>query len=229
MSAVATRRPPYGFAAVLILLGLVLCGGGAHLLLLGGSSYYVLAGAALVASGTLLWRGDRRGSLVYGLLLAATLVWSLFEVGVDLRSLAPRLLSLAALGLWFLTPRLRRSVYSPGAPPPLFNSREGVSVWASVVVVSVTVLALGGFRTPASASSARARLPETIAPQTRGSCEWTEASIWGLTPLDQLWRRIEFRKRGHVTRATTALSIPCRQDLRLTLELAERTIAVARQ
>jgi membrane-bound PQQ-dependent dehydrogenase (glucose/quinate/shikimate family) len=149
------RRPPYIFASVLIVLGLAFAAGGLRLLALGGSLYYVLAGLALMASGVLIGRRDRRGSMLYGLLLVATLLWSLYEVGVDLWALAPRLLALSLIGLWFLTGWVRRPLYWPNAAPPLFKTREGVSIGASVLVVSVTVLALGGFRSPVNASPSR--------------------------------------------------------------------------
>ncbi|MGH8177668.1 MAG: membrane-bound PQQ-dependent dehydrogenase, glucose/quinate/shikimate family [Steroidobacter sp.] len=149
------RRPPYIFSVVLVLLGLVFAAGGVRLISLGGSFYYALAGLALITSGALLWRRDRRGSFVYGLLLVATLLWSLFEVGVNLWALAPRLLALSVIGLWFLTPWVRRSLYSRKEPPPLINSRRGVSIAASVLVVSVTVLALGGLRSPVNAAPSR--------------------------------------------------------------------------
>ena len=66
---VRLRRPPRVFAVILILIGLTLAVGGVRLVTLGGSFYYVLAGFAVLASGVLLWRRDRRGSLLYGLLL----------------------------------------------------------------------------------------------------------------------------------------------------------------
>ena len=116
---VRLRRPPRVFAVILILIGLTLAVGGVRLVTLGGSFYYALAGLAILASGVLLWRRDRRGSLVYGVLLAATLLWSFYEVGVDLWALAPRVLALVVIGAWFLTPWLRRSLYAPAEPPPL--------------------------------------------------------------------------------------------------------------
>src|SRR5512145_1378296 len=99
---VRLRRPPRVFAVVLILIGLTLAAGGVRLVALGGSIYYALAGITVVLSGVLLWRRDRRGSLIYGLLLVATALWSFYEVGADLWALAPRLLALLVIGAWFL-------------------------------------------------------------------------------------------------------------------------------
>ena len=137
---VRRRRPPRVFAVILILIGLMLAVGGVRLVSLGGSFYYVLAGLAVLASGVLLWRRDRRGSLLYGLLLIATLLWSFYEVGANLWALAPRLLALLVIGAWFLTPWVRRSLYSPAEPPPLFGRRAGASALAGIVVVGVTIV-----------------------------------------------------------------------------------------
>ena len=110
ISAAATARPPRIFAALLFLIGLVLGDGGIRLVLLGGSPYYVIAGAALLLSALLLWRGRMAGAWLYGSLLLGTLVWSLWEVGLDGWALMPRLLAPVVLGLWLLLPRTRRGL-----------------------------------------------------------------------------------------------------------------------
>jgi len=94
-------------AIILVLLGLVLGAGGGQLVSLGGSWYYLLAGIALVAAGVLLWKGLKSGLWLYGGLIAATLVWSLWEVGLDGWALVPRLVGPIILGLWLLTPWVR--------------------------------------------------------------------------------------------------------------------------
>ena len=161
------HRPPRIFAAILILIGLTLAVGGVRLVTLGGSFYYVLAGLAILASAVLLWRRDRRGSLVYGLLLAATVLWSFYEVGVDLWALAPRVLALLVIGAWFLTPWFRRSLYSPAEPPPLFGRRGTIAVLAGIVVVGVTANVIGA-RASVPAHEAK---PPTVptAPQAASS------------------------------------------------------------
>ena len=176
---VRLRRPPRVFAVVLILIGLALAVGGLRLATLGGSFYYVLAGLALVASGVLLWRRDRRGSLVYGLLLVATLVWSLYEVGVNLWALAPRLLALFVIGAWLLTPWFRRSLYSPAEPPPLFGRRGSIATLAGIIVVGAIANTLGArasipaheAKPPSVASTPQAATPPSPPPPTTGA-EW---------------------------------------------------------
>jgi membrane-bound PQQ-dependent dehydrogenase (glucose/quinate/shikimate family) len=175
---VRLRRPPRVFAVVLILIGLALAVGGVRLATLGGSFYYVLAGLALVASGGLLWRRDRRGSLVYGLLLIATLVWSLYEVGVNLWALAPRLLALFVIGAWLLTPWFRRSLYSPAEPPPLFGRRGSIATLAGIIVVGAIANILGArasipaheAKPPSATVPAQAATP-TPPPVTNGT-DW---------------------------------------------------------
>lgn len=115
-----TYPRPRVLAVVMLLLGAALCVPGAALALAGGSVYYVIAGTVLLICGVLLFRGDRRGALLYGLLLLGTLAWSLFEAGLDPWALLPRLGLLTALGLWLLLPRVRRGLWQ-AVPPPLWH------------------------------------------------------------------------------------------------------------
>ncbi|HKR34269.1 MAG TPA: PQQ-binding-like beta-propeller repeat protein, partial [Steroidobacteraceae bacterium] len=201
---VRTRRPPRVFAVILMLIGLALAGGGVRLVTLGGSFYYVLAGVALLASGVLLWRRDRRGSLLYGLLLIATLVWSVYEVGVNLWALAPRLLALLVIGAWFLTPWLRRSLYSPGEPPRLLGGRTGVSAMATIVVVSVTIVVLAARAAipahetqPPQASSAQEAGATEPPPPAATATDWQN---YGNTTAGTRYARIDQLTPGNVGR-----------------------------
>lgn len=76
---------------LLILISLPLIWGGAQLAWLGGSVYYLLAGLALIASGVLIALRRLAGAWLYGLLFAATVIWALWEAGLDLWPLVPRL------------------------------------------------------------------------------------------------------------------------------------------
>jgi quinoprotein glucose dehydrogenase len=103
-------RPPWVYAILLILIGLVLIGGGGYLAVLGGSLYYVLCGLAVAVAGVLLMRGSVRGAQLYAAMLVATLIWAVWEVGFDGWALAPRLIAPAVLGLWLLMPWVRRGL-----------------------------------------------------------------------------------------------------------------------
>ncbi len=110
------RRSGFGawalavFAVVLVLLGLVLAEGGAWLVALGGSLYYFLAGLGLVISGILMLGDRMAGAWLYLLVFVATVIWALWEVGLDGWGLVPRVvgpLVLAIVVLLFM-PVLRR-------------------------------------------------------------------------------------------------------------------------
>ncbi|USQ94860.1 PQQ-binding-like beta-propeller repeat protein [Caulobacter sp. RL271] len=97
-------RGPMGVLAailgvVLILIGLTLAAGGGWLLALHGSPYYLLAGLGLIVSGVLLILRRIAGIWVYAAVFAATLVWALWEVGLNGWALVPRLVGPLVL-LW---------------------------------------------------------------------------------------------------------------------------------
>ena len=106
MSYVALRI----YAVVVALVGLALLVGGFKLVTLGGSFYYVLCGAAVVASGVLLFLRRATGALLYGAMFLVTVAWALWESGFFGWALMPRIVSPAVLGLVLLIPAIRRSL-----------------------------------------------------------------------------------------------------------------------
>jgi membrane-bound PQQ-dependent dehydrogenase (glucose/quinate/shikimate family) len=90
------------FTIILAAVGLMLAAGGAVLISEGGSAYYLAAGVATLATAIALFRWRGLAVMIYGGLLVATLLWSLWEVGLDGWALAPRLLGPAVLGLLLL-------------------------------------------------------------------------------------------------------------------------------
>lgn len=84
-------------ALVLALIGLVLAIGGGWLLSLGGSPYYLLAGLGLIASGVLLWRLNLLGAWIYIGVFVLTVLWALWEVGLNGWALVPRVIAPAVL------------------------------------------------------------------------------------------------------------------------------------
>jgi len=91
-----------GTAVILAVVGLSLVIGGVVLIIDQGSPYYALAGMMLIVSSVLLIRNDHRARVAYGALFAATIAWSLWEVGLAPWPLVPRLLAPAVLGLLVL-------------------------------------------------------------------------------------------------------------------------------
>lgn len=136
MNASGTVRPPRVFPSILMLIALPLILGGFQLIMLGGSAYYLFAGLILLLSGYKLWQGHRTGSKIYGLFLAATVLWALFESGTNLWALAPRILPFAAIGTWLLTPWARKALYG-GEAPPLFQS-----TFSKVLPVAISILTI---------------------------------------------------------------------------------------
>lgn len=114
------RWPLVAIGVIFILVGLPLVIGGAWLLMLGGSFYYLPAGLALVASGTLLALGRPLGAWIYTGLYVLTLLWALWEVGLNGWALVPRvvaptvLMAVLIAALPLLLPRGRRTALIGG-------------------------------------------------------------------------------------------------------------------
>lgn len=100
---------------LLLLMGAMLAVGGAILLAYGGSAYYLIAGVILALCGVGTLRNDRRAASLYLALLAATVVWSIWEVGFEGWQLVPRLGAPIVFGvlLWLVLARraMRRRAY----------------------------------------------------------------------------------------------------------------------
>lgn len=155
--------------AVLVLLGLPVLFGGAYLARLGGSWYYVLAGLLMIASGVALLRRKIVATWLALALLAITLAWSLFEVGVDFWQLVPRLIAfiVIALGLTLLAPWLDGDRRLLGAAP-----RAAISV---VLAVALVGFFAGMFRphpTVVAAQGASAPVVQPDAGKADGN-DWT--------------------------------------------------------
>jgi quinoprotein glucose dehydrogenase len=80
-------------AIVMMGFGLPILAGGVWLITLGGSWYYALAGLGLVVSAYFLFRHSIIGVWIYLLTFAGTLIWALWEAGLDGWAQVPRLLA----------------------------------------------------------------------------------------------------------------------------------------
>lgn len=81
---------------VTTLAGLYFTGGGGWLAWLGGSWYFLIAGILLLCSGILLTRRRLAGALMYGITLIYSIIWSLWDVGLQFWPLFSRLFAPAA-------------------------------------------------------------------------------------------------------------------------------------
>jgi quinoprotein glucose dehydrogenase len=95
-------------ALVVGAIGVVLAVGGLWLILLGGSWYYAVTGVAMVVSAILLMQRRMAGVWLFALIFAATVVWALWERGMNGWAQVPRLLGPAILFvlILFLIPQL---------------------------------------------------------------------------------------------------------------------------
>ncbi len=97
-------------AIVFALSGLALGIGGIWLITLGGSWYYLLLALGLLAIAALVWRRNPLALWVGSGVVAISLVWALFEVGLDWWQLMPRGDFIWALGLLLALPWVVRGL-----------------------------------------------------------------------------------------------------------------------
>ena len=151
---------------LLVLIGLVLAVGGVWLAALGGSPYYLLAGVGLAASGALLLAGRPLGAYLYLAIFALTLVWALWEVGLDPWALVPRVVGPAVLAILALL------VLPLIAPRWRWGRAAGAAV-AILALLLIGVLAAPGYleRDPRG-------LPQALAAAMTGSSPTAVEADW---------------------------------------------------
>lgn len=123
---------PLLLGILLVALGLVIGAGGVWLIALGGSWYYAIAGLGLIASGALMMLGRYSGVLVYAATYVFTLVWALWEVGLQGWPLVPRLVAPTVILLLVLLaiPGFRRSDRQAQA-----SHRRGTAIATALLAV----------------------------------------------------------------------------------------------
>ena len=154
------------------LIGVVLTIGGGWLIGLGGSWYYLLAGLGLIGTGALLFARRMEAFWLYLLVFVLTVIWALFEVGLNGWALVPRvfapfvLLLLVIASIPVLAPARNRWV-TPwsdmmSGKPLMLAGFAGAAVFALVAGVAIAAtnrfevqreLPAGGF-SPADRASA---------------------------------------------------------------------------
>jgi quinoprotein glucose dehydrogenase len=138
---------------LLLLFGLVLLAGGVWLISLGGSWYYAVAGLGLIASGWLMLRRRSLGGFLYLAVFALTVLWALWEVGLNGWALVPRLVGPAVLAVLvaLVLPRLSEN-----------DARGRAAKLSGLGLAAVLVLALIGVFMANRPAPARA-LPPALA------------------------------------------------------------------
>lgn len=134
MAHAKTSRPVAAICFILglliLLTGLFMLVCGLYLITLGGSCYFALAGAGLSVAGVLIVRRRAAGGGLYLVVFAATLGWSLWEVGLAFWPLFSRLFALAVLALAVLL-----------VLPSLFYHKRAVA--SRLAYAGAAVLAVG--------------------------------------------------------------------------------------
>jgi len=101
---------------VFIIISLLLTLMGAYLVFLGGSFYYLLSGLLLATVSLFMWQRRALAALLFGAFLGASLPWAVYESGLELLLLLPRLATWMGLSIWFLTPWYRHSLRDDRIP-----------------------------------------------------------------------------------------------------------------
>lgn len=174
----------------LLFLGGLLAVGGFVLLMSGGSLYYLLAGSAIVFAGALIWTGRRLGLHVYAVVLLASALWALVEVGRDWWQLLPRLDLWFALGVFLLVllPRMGSRLHrGPGHGGKAIAASLSVTLIIGLISLTNQPTEIDGFL----ATGLRPILDKTEAPILRTSIEdWPSygGTSYGAnySPLDQI-------------------------------------------
>ncbi|NLS02786.1 glucose/quinate/shikimate family membrane-bound PQQ-dependent dehydrogenase [Rhizobium sp. P32RR-XVIII] len=179
-----------------LIIGLALGGGGLWLVTLGGSVFYLFAGLMFIATAALLLLRRAAALWVYAALVVVALIWAVWEVGFDWWQLGPRGGLIILLGLWLLTPWIRR--------PLGFSSPSGLpypaNPWPLAVPVIIAVL-VAGYSMTTDPHSLAGDLPSGVvaaAPPFGGNVPDGEWHQYGRTPFGQRYSPLDQINKDNV-------------------------------
>ncbi|MBT9369120.1 glucose/quinate/shikimate family membrane-bound PQQ-dependent dehydrogenase [Rhizobium sp. CSW-27] len=177
-------------AILFALIGIALAAGGAQLLMLGGSAYYLITGIAFLVTAILLFMRRSSALLLYSLIVIGSLAWAIWEVGFDWWQLGPRGGVIIVLGLWLLTPWVRRPL---GFRSPNTGTRYAAGA-GPLGVVLVLAIAVAIFSMFTDTTDMEGRLPEeqvAAAPNLGGNVPPGEWHQYGRTPYGQRYSPLD--------------------------------------
>ncbi|WP_434729948.1 glucose/quinate/shikimate family membrane-bound PQQ-dependent dehydrogenase [Rhizobium binae] len=172
-----------------IIIGLALGGGGLWLVTLGGSIFYLFAGLMFLITAGLLLMRKAVALWVYAVLVVAALAWAVWEVGFDWWQLGPRGGVIILLGLWLLTPWIRR--------PLGFRSPTGITYGANpwplaIPVILAILVALYSMTTdPHDLAGGLPKDQVAVNPAFGGSVPDGEWHQYGRTPFGQRYSPLD--------------------------------------
>ncbi|MBB4184965.1 quinoprotein glucose dehydrogenase [Sinorhizobium terangae] len=176
-------------AILFALIGLAIGAGGIRLLMLGGSPYYLIAGLGFLLTAFLLFRRRPAALWVYALVVVGSLAWAVWEVGFDWWQLGPRGGVIILLGLWLLTPWIRRPLGFVSPSGEHYSAAAWPLALASLVSIGVAGFAITQDphdirgELPRTAVAARANLGGNVPPG-----EWHQ---YGRTPFGQRYSPLD--------------------------------------
>lgn len=176
-------------AIIIALMGIALAGGGAYLLSLGGSAYYLLCGLGFLIVAALLFARKLLALHVYAVIVVASLIWAIWEVGFDWWQLGPRGGVIILLGMWLLTPWIRRPL---GFVSPT-GARYGATSRPLAVAVALAVLiaVVSMFFDPLDQSGDLPEEKVAAAPTLGGNVPDGEWHQYGRTPYGQRYSPLD--------------------------------------
>jgi quinoprotein glucose dehydrogenase len=118
--------------------GLALAVAGGWLAALGGSVFYAVAGVGVLIAGGLLVAMRRSALWVYAAVLIGTLLWAVYEVGLDWWPLAARGDIIFPMALWLLTPWITGRIL--GQDPGSYTMMT-LPLWLGVVAGGIVLVA----------------------------------------------------------------------------------------
>ncbi|OWO93546.1 membrane-bound PQQ-dependent dehydrogenase, glucose/quinate/shikimate family [Rhizobium esperanzae] len=185
-----------------IIIGVALGGGGLWLVMLGGSVFYLFAGLMFLITAALLLMRKAVALWVYAVLVVAALAWAIWEVGFDWWQLGPRGGVIILLGLWLLTPWIRR--------PLGFRSPTGIvygaNPWPLAVPVILAILVAVYSMTTDPHDLAGDLPKDAVAanPAFGGSVPDSEWHQYGRTPFGQRYSPLDQINVENVSTLTEA-------------------------
>jgi len=173
------------FGIVLALIGLALLVRGTTLISLGGSWYYAVTGLLLIVSGVLLVRKDMDAVRIFTAVFIASLVWALWEVGLEFWPLVPRLAPFLVLAFFFAL------VF-----PALSGGRARAQAWGLALVLLIVMGAGAAWMLEPHGVVRNPVAQATLTQMPAGSDNW---QYYGRTPRGTRFAPAQQIKRDNVS------------------------------
>lgn len=104
------HKSPRVLGTLIALLGAAMALGGIQLVRMGDNAYFVVVGLGVFTSGIFVAAGKAIGLYIYVVTLLVVIGWSVYDVGLDLKSLLPRIFFPILLAMYLLSKRIRNSL-----------------------------------------------------------------------------------------------------------------------